>query len=212
MRRLLSIALLALALAKVNAASAQGAQSNANTPKLALHKAELWLAAAEPKPSTADLDAGMGATGAVQERLSMLNHEIGAVASRRMTLINQANAYRTKAAELRAANESARGGENGIKRGNGDAKIAELEKQAASFDQQAETAYETLMRLSVEERGLVDAVGRVRGVTDQIGASTVADAQRKQKAATLGEKTIKAFQLHAAIIMTLMSATQPTSS
>lgn len=212
MRRLLSIALLALALAKVNGASAQGAQSNANTPKLALHKAELWLAASEPKPSNADLDAGMGATGAVQERLSMLNNEIGAVASRRMTLINQAAAYRRKAAELRSANEGARGGENGIKRGNSDAKIVELEKQAASFDQQAEAAYETLMRLSAEERGLVDAAGRVRGITDQIGSSTSADAQRKQRAATLGEKTIKAFQIHAAIIMTLMSVTQPTSS
>jgi hypothetical protein len=208
----LSLALASGSLALAKVAHAETAQSNANTPRLALHKAELWLAVAEPKPATADLDAGMGATGAVQERLSMLNTEIGAVASRRMTLINQAAAYRRKAAELRAASEGARGGEHGIRRGNSDAAIAELEQKAASFDTQAEAAYETLMRLSNEERGLVDAVGRVRGITDMIGTSTIADATQKQKATTLGAKTIKAFQTHAAIVTTLINATQPTSS
>ena len=195
MRRLLSIAVLALALASANAARAQGAQSNANTPKLALHKTELWLAVAEPKPSVADIDAGMGVASALEERLTMLNTEVGAVTSRRRTLLVQAAALRQKAAELKTAPR----GETGIRRAGSDAKIAEPQ-------------YEVMLRLSEEEHGLMDVTGRVRGVVDIIETSTAADTKQKQKAATLATKTIKLFQLHAAIMMTVVAASQPTSS
>jgi hypothetical protein len=207
-RRLLSIAVLALALASANGARAQGTPSNANTPKLALHKTELWLAVAEPKPSVADMDGGMGVASALEERLTMLNTEVGAVTSRRRTLLVQAAALRQKAAELRSAPR----GESGIRRAGSESKIAELEQKAAMLEAQAETQYETMLRLSDEERGLMDVTGRMRGIVDTIETSTLADAKQKQKAATLATKTIKLFQLHAAIIMTVMAASQPTSS
>jgi hypothetical protein len=191
-------------------ARAEGAQSNANTPKLALHKAEIWLAVAEPKPSVADLDAGLFATSAVEERLTMLNTEIGAVVSRRRTLLGRANACRQRAAELRAERDAARG-ENGIKRGSADAKIVELEQLAAALVTQAETQHVTMLRLSDEERGLVDAVGRVRGIADLLETSTIADAKQKQKAIVLAAKTTKSIKIHAAIIMTVMHATQDES-
>lgn len=209
MRRLISIALLALAnvIAAPESAWAEAPpQTNANTPKLALHKTELWLAASEPKPATADLDAGMGATSAVEERMTMLNTEIGAVASRRRTVMGQANACRQKIAELRAERDAARG-ENGIRRGNSDARIAELEQRATALEAQAETQYEALVRLSNEERGLLDAVGRVREIAELVGTSTVADAKQKQKAAALSTKTIKSMQIHAAIISTMLHVT-----
>jgi hypothetical protein len=207
-RRLLSIALLSLALTSVGSAHAQGAQSNANTPKLALHKTELWLALAEPKPSTADLDAGMGFASAVEERMTMLNTEIGAVTSRRRTLLAQATACRQKVAELRGAPK----GENGIKRSGSEAKIVELEQKATSLEEQAEMQHHTMLRLSDEERGLVDVVSRVRSVTDMIDTSSIADARQKQKAVALASRTTKLFKIHATIIMTVMTATQPTSS
>jgi hypothetical protein len=208
-RRLISIALFSLALSSgANAAHAEGAQSNANTPKLALHKTELWLAVAEPKPSIADIDAGMGVASALQERLTMLNTEVGAVTSRRRTLLVQAAACRQKAADLKSAPT----GESGIRRAGSEAKAAELEQRAAMLEAQAETQYETMLRLSDEERGLMDVTGRMRGVVDTIETSTIADAKQKQKAATLATRTIKLFQLHAAIMMTVMAASQPTSS
>ena len=207
MRRLLSIALLSLAFLSVapRSAYAEPAQSNANTPKLALHKAEIWLALAEPKPSVADLDAGMGVASAVEERLAMLNTEIGAIVSRRRTLQLQAAGYRHKAADLRAEREAAKG-ENGIRKSGSDARIAELEQRAAALDAQVDTLYATVQRVSVEEHALVDAVGRVRTVTDMIEASTAADARQKQKAGALATKTNKSIKIHAAIIMTVMSA------
>jgi hypothetical protein len=207
-RRLVSIALLSLALVSAGAAHAEGAQSNANTPKLALHKTELWLAMAEPKPSIADLDAGMGVASAVEERLTMLNTELGAVTSRRRTLLAQASACRQKIAELRNAPK----GENGIKASGADAKIVELEQRATSLETQAEAQHVTMLRLGEEERSLVDATGRVRGVVDMIDASSAADAKQKQKATVLAGKTNRLFKLHATIIMTVMAATQPTSS
>lgn len=216
MRRLLSIALLSLAFLNVVPATAHAepAPSNANTPKLAVHKAEIWLALAEPKPSVADLDAGMGVASAIEERLSMLNTEIGAIVSRRRTLQVQAAGYRQKAADLRAERDAARG-ENGIRKsGNSEARIADLEQRAAALDVQAETLYATVQRVSVEERALVDAIGRVRTVTDMIESSTIADAKQKQKANALATKTNRSIKIHAAIIMTVMNAStgQPTSS
>lgn len=207
MRRLVSIALLSLAFLSVapTSAHAEPPQSNANTPKLALHKAEIWLALAEPKPSVADLDAGMSATSAVEERLSMLNTEIGAVVSRRRTILTQAAALRQKAAELRAERGAPKG-ESGIKRSGADARIADLEQRAANLDGQADALYATVQRISVEEHALVDAIGRVRTVTDMIEASTVADARQKQKAGALATKTNKSIKIHASIIMTVMNA------
>jgi hypothetical protein len=210
-RRLLSIALLSLALTSGGIARAQGAQSNANTPKLALHKMELWLAANEPKPAAADLDAGMGAATAVEERLAMLVNEVGAIASRRRTLLGQAATHRQKIAELRAERDAAKG-ENGIRRGNSDARIAELEQRAAALDAQAETLYGTMQRISAEEHSIVDAVERVRGVTDLIETSTIADAKQKQKAVVLATKTTKSIRLHASILMTVVAATSGTNA
>ena len=207
MRRLLSIALFALALAGAGVVRAEGAASNANTPKLALHKMDLWLAVAEPTPSVADIDAGMGVASAVEERMTMLNSEIGAVTSRMKTLLTQAAACRQKAADLKNAPR----GENGVKRTD-DAKILELEQKATSLEAQAETQHQTMLRLSDEERGLVDATSRVRFVVDSIETSTIADAKQKQKATVLAAKTNKLFKIHATIIMTVMAATQPTSS
>lgn len=217
MRGLLSIALLSLALTSVAPAIAHAepaqSQSNANTPKLALHKAEIWLALAEPKPSVADLDAGMGVASAVEERLSMLNTEIAAIVSRRRTLQVQAAGFRQKVAELRAERDAAKG-ENGIRKSGSDARVVDLEQRAAALDAQAETLYATVQRVSVEEHALVDAVGRVRTLTDMIEASTIADAKQKQKAGALATKTTKSIKIHASIIMTVMSASsgQPTSS
>lgn len=208
MRRLVSIALLSFALVSGRAAHAEGAQSNANTPKLALHKAEIWLAVAEPKPTNADLDAGMGVASAVEERMTMLNLEFGAITSRRRTLLAQAAACREKAAELRSAPR----GENGVKRGGSEAKIAELELRAESLEAQAESQYATMLRLSTEERGLLDATGRVRGVVDMIDSSSTADSKQKQKTTALVAKTNKLFQLHATMVMTVLAAIQPTSS
>ena len=64
-----------------------------------------------------------------------------------------------------------------------------------------------LQRMSVEENGIVDAVGRLRGVADMIETSSVADAKQKSRAKTLGAATTKTFRLHAQIIMTMQSAT-----
>lgn len=219
MRRLVSIALVALAaLSSTGAAGlahAEVAPSNANTPKLALHKAEIWLALAEPKPSVADLDAGMSIASAVEARLSMLNTEIGAIISRRRTILVQAGALKQKAAELRAERDAPRG-ENEIRKDGAlaDARIADLEQRIAALDGQADSLYSIVQRISVEERALVDAIGRVRTVTDMIEASTVADAKQKQKAGALATKTNKSIKIHAAIIMTVMNAStgQPTSS
>jgi hypothetical protein len=207
-RRLLSIAVLSLTFASASAVHADGAPSNANTPKLALHKTEIWLAVAEPKPSVADLDAGIGVASAVEERLTMLNTEIGAVSSRRRTLLVQAGTCRQKIADLRSAPR----GESGIRGSATEAKIVELEQRARTLEAQAETQHTTMLRLSDEERSLVDAAGRVRGVVDVIDASSSADAKQKQKATALATKTNKLFKIHATIIMTVMTATQPTSS
>lgn len=191
-------------------AEASAPQSNANTPKHALHKAELWLAMAEPKPSVADLDAGLGAASAVEERMTMLNTEIGAVASRRRTVQLQAVALRQKAAGLRAERDAAKG-ENGIKRSDANAKIVELEQRAATLDAQAETFYGYMQRMGDEEKGLVDSVGRMRSVADMIETSSIADAKQKQKATALASKTTRSIRIHAAIIMTMMGATSGQS-
>lgn len=201
--------------ANVPVAHAEPPQTNANTPKLALHKMELWLALAEPKPSVADIDAGVGVTGAVEERMTMLNTELGAVASRRRTLMLQAAVLRKKAADLKAERD-APSGENGIKRAGSEGKILELEQKAAALDAQAETLYQQMHRIGDEERVLVEAVGRVKAVTGMIETSTIADAKQKQKAAALSTKTNKLFRIHASVIMTMMNATagaaHPTSS
>ena len=215
MRRLFSIALVSLALTSgtfAHFAHAEGAQSNANTPRLAVHKAEIWLALAEPKPSVADVDAGMGVTSAVEERITMLITELAAVISRRRTLMVQATACRQKIAELRAADRDAPRGENGIKRANNEAKIIELEKRATDLEAQAEGHLATVKRLGDEERELIELVVRVRGVADQIESSSLADAKQKQKGVVLASKTIKSMRLHASVITTVMQALQPTSS
>jgi hypothetical protein len=206
-RRSLSIAILALAFLSITPSVAH-AESSANTPKLALHKVELWLAASEPKPSFADLDAGMNAAAAAEERMAMLNTEMGAVASRRRTLQLQASALRQKAAALRAERDAPKG-ETGIKRSSAsyDARIGELEKRAEALLAQAEDLYRIMERLSIEEKGIVDAVGRMRGITEMIETSSLATAGQKTKAVTLAKRTNKTIELHAAMIMTLVSAT-----
>lgn len=203
MRRLFATALIAIAFLGITPNVAH-AESSANTPRLALNKVQLWLAAAESKPSGADLDAGMSATSAAEERVSMINTEIAAMATRRRTLQLQAAAARQKIAELRAVPK----GENGIKKSGSEQKIVELTQKAEQLDAQAETLYGYIVRVSEEENAIVDAVGRVRAVTDLIETSTIAGAAQKQKAATLATKTTKTFKLHAVLIMTVMQASQ----
>jgi len=191
-----------LALVLVTGA-AHAAESDANTPKLALRKVELWLAAAEPKPSVADLDAGVAAAASAEERMAMLNTEIGAVSSRRRTLQLQERALRQKIAELREAPK----GENGIKRSGTDQKIADLEQKADAIHAQIEPLDQQLHRISIEETGIVNAVGRVRGVADMIETSSLADAKQKKKALVLADRTTKTIRIHAAIIMTMTTTT-----
>lgn len=212
MRRYLATALLAIAFASITPAVVHAetpAPSTANTPKLALHKVELWLAMAEPRPSTADLDAGLGVALGAEDRMAMLNTEMAAVATRRRTLQLQEVAARQKIAALQAERDAPRG-ENGIRRGGTAQKILELAAKADSLHTQTETLFGYMQRIGNEEKGLVDAIGRVRGLADQIETSSIADAKQKQKAVVLASKTLKTFKLHAAMIVMLTTATQAT--
>jgi hypothetical protein len=182
--------------------------SDANTPKNALHKVELWLAVAEPKPSAADLDAGLGATTAAEERMAMLNTEMAAVATRRRNLMVQAFGFRQKIAELEAEKRAGSKTENGIKRGDVDARIVELTQKADQLDAQTENYFAHMQRISEEEMGIVDAIGRLNGVAEMIRTSSTADDKRKQKAAALSVRTTRTYKLHASIIMTLQLATR----
>lgn len=214
MRRLLATALLAFAFAipfvaiAPSSAYAEGAQSNANTPKLALHRVELWLAVAEPKPSVADLDAGMGAAAGIEERMAMLNTEMGAVATRRRTLLLQSVAARQKIADLKLERAAAKASENGIKRSGIDSMILELTQRAEAWDTQAETLYGYMQRIGNEERDIIDAIGRVRVLADMIEESSLADARQKQKAVTLAARTTRTFRLHMVMIETMKQATR----